>query len=132
MTRKPCAKADPIEQEIELALDPGAFIPDRASFSFVSDLDEVALKIAKLTANEPSRAVTLCETFLAACYAKIEELDDSSGRFGQFVAELYCGWIEAGQAEGAMLWLNPSDNQGVHFLIDEVRAKTAWEDRQEN
>jgi tetratricopeptide (TPR) repeat protein len=30
-----------------------------------------------------------------------------------------------------MLWLNPSDNQGVRFLIDEVRAKTAWEDRRE-
>ena len=30
-----------------------------------------------------------------------------------------------------MLWLNPSDNQGVRFLIDEVRAKTAWEDREE-
>jgi tetratricopeptide (TPR) repeat protein len=27
-----------------------------------------------------------------------------------------------------MLWMNPSDNQGVRFLIDEVRAKTAWED----
>jgi hypothetical protein len=30
-----------------------------------------------------------------------------------------------------MIWLNPSDNQGVRFLIDEVRAKTAWEDRRE-
>jgi tetratricopeptide (TPR) repeat protein len=30
-----------------------------------------------------------------------------------------------------MLWLNPSDNQGVRFLIEEVRAKTAWEDRHE-
>jgi hypothetical protein len=29
-----------------------------------------------------------------------------------------------------MLWLNPSDNQGVQFLIDEVKAKTAWEDRE--
>ncbi len=28
-----------------------------------------------------------------------------------------------------MLWLNPSDNQGVRFLIDEVRAKTPWQDR---
>ncbi len=28
-----------------------------------------------------------------------------------------------------MLWLNPSDNQGVRFLIDEVKEKTAWEDR---
>jgi hypothetical protein len=29
-----------------------------------------------------------------------------------------------------MLWLNPADNQGVRFLIDDVRAKTAWEDRE--
>jgi hypothetical protein len=27
-----------------------------------------------------------------------------------------------------MLWLNPSDNQGVRFLIDEVRAGTAWKE----
>jgi hypothetical protein len=25
-----------------------------------------------------------------------------------------------------MLWLNPSDNQGVRFIIDEVRAKEPW------
>lgn len=30
-----------------------------------------------------------------------------------------------------MLWLDPSDDQGVSFLIDEVRSKTAWEDRRE-
>lgn len=29
-----------------------------------------------------------------------------------------------------MLWLNPSDNQGVRFLIEEVKAKKAWEDRE--
>ena len=29
-----------------------------------------------------------------------------------------------------MLWLNPSDNQGVRFLIDDVKARTAWEDRE--
>ncbi len=34
------------------------------------------------------------------------------------------------EAEGVfvrMLWLNPSDNQGVRFLIDAVRTRTAWE-----
>jgi hypothetical protein len=30
-----------------------------------------------------------------------------------------------------MLWLNPSDNQGVRFLIDDVRMKRAWEDRRD-
>ncbi len=29
-----------------------------------------------------------------------------------------------------MLWLNPSDNQGVRFLIDDVREGTVWEERE--
>ncbi|MGD8520720.1 MAG: cytoplasmic protein [Desulfobacterales bacterium] len=29
-----------------------------------------------------------------------------------------------------MLWLNPSDNQGVRFIIDDIRAGTAWEERE--
>jgi tetratricopeptide (TPR) repeat protein len=36
---------------------------------------------------------------------------------------------EAGRVFDRMLWLNPSDNQGVRFLVDEVRARTAWEER---
>lgn len=101
MTRKRSRQGDSIEHEIERVLNPGAFIPYGASFSFVSELDEVAAKIAKLASSDPARAVTLYETFLAACYLKIEELDDSSGSFGQFVGELYCGWIKARQAGGA-------------------------------
>jgi tetratricopeptide (TPR) repeat protein len=38
---------------------------------------------------------------------------------------------EAERVFDRMLWLNPSDNQGVRFLIDEVRSKMAWEDRRE-
>ena len=34
---------------------------------------------------------------------------------------------EAGRVFDRMLWLNPSDNQGVRFLIDHVRAKAPWE-----
>ena len=45
MTRKRLAQVDPIEHQIELALNPGAFIPDRACFSFVGELDEVAARI---------------------------------------------------------------------------------------
>jgi len=36
---------------------------------------------------------------------------------------------EAERVFDRMLWLNPSDNQGVRFLIDDVRAGTAWEER---
>jgi tetratricopeptide (TPR) repeat protein len=35
---------------------------------------------------------------------------------------------EAKRIFDRMLWLNPSDNQGVRFLIDEVKARTAWEE----
>jgi len=37
---------------------------------------------------------------------------------------------EAERVFDRMLWLNPSDNQGVRFLIDEVKAKRAWENRE--
>jgi tetratricopeptide (TPR) repeat protein len=36
---------------------------------------------------------------------------------------------EAERVFNRMLWLNPSDNQGVRFLIDMVRVRTPWEDR---
>jgi hypothetical protein len=132
MTRKQRRQGDPIEQEIERALNPGAFIRDHACFSFVSDLDAVAAMIARLVSSDPARAVTLYETFLAACYVKIEELDDSSGSFGQFVDDLYCGWIEARQADGAdpdetasrlLTWMD-QDDYGFcyHLEVDAVKV----------
>ncbi len=101
MKREPRRGADPIERQIELALNPGAFIPDRACFSFVSGLEEVAAQIAKLAGTDPARATALYETFVAGCYAKAEELHDSSGSFGQFARDLICGWIKARQSCGA-------------------------------
>src|ERR1035438_4134152 len=41
------------------------------------------------------------ETFLAGCHGKADELDDSSGSFGQFAQDLICLWIKASQASGA-------------------------------
>jgi tetratricopeptide (TPR) repeat protein len=38
---------------------------------------------------------------------------------------------EAERVFGRMLWLNPSDNQGVRFLIGEVRARRTWEEHRE-
>ena len=98
MTR---GKRDPVEREIEVVLNSGTFVSDRACFSFVNDLHQVATLIAKLSDAEPPRAVELYETFLAGCYEKVEQLDDSSGSFGQFVGELHAGWIRASQAAGA-------------------------------
>jgi uncharacterized Zn finger protein len=131
MTRKRRPQGDPIEQEIELAFNPGTFIPYGGCFSFVSDLGEIAAKIAELVGSDPARAVTLYETFLAACYLKIEELDDSSGSFGQLVEELYCGWIEARQASGAdpdetasrlLTWMD-QDDYGFCYQLERDAVK---------
>jgi hypothetical protein len=101
MKRTPRHQPDPIERQIELALSPGAFIGDHACFSFVSDLEEVAARIDTLRKADAARAAGLYETFLAGCHEKAEELDDSSGSFGQFAGDLICRWIKARQVSGA-------------------------------
>jgi len=37
---------------------------------------------------------------------------------------------EAERVFERMLWLNPTDNQGMRFLIEKVRARTAWKERE--
>ena len=101
MKRNSRGTADPMERQIERALRPGEFIHDRASFAFVSGLEQVANGIKELIATEPSRAAALCEAFLAGCHAKAEQLDDSSAYFGMFVKDLICLWIKGRQAAGA-------------------------------
>jgi hypothetical protein len=86
---------DIIEREIESTLRPRTFIRDGACFSFVNGLETVAAKVAALIGSDPRRAATLYETFLAGCAAKANELDDSSGGFGQFAGDIICGWIKA-------------------------------------
>jgi hypothetical protein len=92
---------DPLEREIEAALDPGRFVGDHSCFSFVSDLEKVESDIARLIQSEPGRSVALYDAFLAGCYEKADDLDDSSGSFGMFVEDLFCGWVKARQANGA-------------------------------
>lgn len=96
MNRERPAKTDPLEREIELALKPGAFIHDRACSKFAGELDELASRIAKLESTDPARAVALYEAFLAGCYEKVEEVDDSSGSFGQTAGQLFCASGEPG------------------------------------
>ncbi len=91
-------KGDPVEHAIEDALDPGRFVHDRACFSFVTDLEQVEAEIERIVRMEPQRAVALYEAFVAGCYEKANEVDDSSGSLGTFVADLFCGWIQARQA----------------------------------
>ena len=131
MKRQPRGRPDPLERQIELALSPGTFIRDQASFSFVSGLEEVAATIGKLTRTDPERATALCETFLAGCYEKAEELDDSSGSFGQFAVDLICAWIKARQASGAdpdetaarlLAWMD-DDPYGFCYHLEKDAAK---------
>src|ERR1017187_7223992 len=131
MKRKPRLGADPMERQMEVALNPGAFIPDRACYSFAIELEEVAAGIGKLAGADPVRATALYETFLAGCYEKAEELDDSSGSFRQFVGELICGWIKARQASGAeadetaaiLLARMDDDPYGFCYQIEKDAAK---------
>jgi hypothetical protein len=131
MKRKPRRGADPIEGQMELALNPGAFIPDRECFSFVSGLEEVAAEVAKLIGTDSARAATLYETFLAGCYEKAEEFHDSSGYLGQFVAGLIRGWIKARQASGAdpdetvvglLAWMD-NDPYALCYEVEKDAAK---------
>jgi hypothetical protein len=99
--RKRMTRRDPVEIEIERALSPGAFIRDGACFSFVSSLEGVAAQIDQLQKTDPARAAGLYESFLAGCREKADELDDSSGSFGQFASDLICRWIKASQTSDA-------------------------------
>ncbi len=101
MTRRRPRRRDPLEAAIEVALQPGRFIAYGAGWDFVSSLEEVAAQLEQLVRTRLERAMGLYETFLAGCYEKAEELDDSSGNFGMFVDSLYCGWIKARQAAGS-------------------------------
>jgi hypothetical protein len=112
-------RGDPMEEKIEHALRPGDFIGYRSTSDFEQDLDHVKQEIAKLSkAGEAQRAVTLFETFIAGCYLKAEEIDDSSGSFGMFVSDLFCSWIQTRQAAKAdatdtakrlFLWMEKDD-----------------------
>jgi len=148
LNRKASRAADPLERSIEAALDPGRFVYDRACFSFVRDLEEVESDVARLMGTAPDRAASLYEAFLAGCYEKVEEVDDSSGSFGTFVTTLFCGWIKARQAAGRapaetatrlLAWMDDDpfgfcyqlekdvakvlDKAGLAALTDQVRAR---------
>jgi hypothetical protein len=74
------------------------------------------------------------ELFIAGCYEKAEEIDDSRGVFGQFVGELFCDWMRVRQAAGAdpdetarmlLSWM-ANDDYGFCYEI-ERRAVDAFD-----
>jgi len=84
---------------------------------------EVSLRIGKLSLGNDFIGVLLwghidnrpflrCMHGFGLCLWRLERFDEAERVFDR------------------MLWLNPSDNQGVRFLIDEVKAKTIWKNRE--
>ena len=125
MTRK--QKSDPLLAEIKRGLMPGRFVRYDDMFDFTGNLDEVEAKIASLVDNgEAERAVALYELFLAGCYDKMEECDDSGANLSMFWTELFCGWIQARQAaelpasetvEQILRWME-NDDYGFCYRIE--------------
>ena len=134
-TRRP-GRRDPLEAAIEVALQPGRFIAYRAGWDFVSSLEEVAGQLDTLVRTDARRAVGLYETFLAGCYEKAEELDDSGGNFSTFVVSLYCGWIRARQAASAdadetarlLLGRMETDPYGFTYTLERDAVKVMSKD----
>ena len=84
--------------ELERALELGEFIPYNHSWDFVRSLEDVKHKVdALVKEGQAERAVSLYEIFLAGCYEKAEEIDDSGGNLGMFFQDLFWAWIKARQ-----------------------------------
>lgn len=123
MARK---RRDELEQDVQQVLAPGVFVGYRDSWVFVEDVETVRGKIAPLIrTGEAERAVVLLETFIAGCYEKSEEIDDSSGSFGQLVEQLFYDWVRARQAahaepdetaETLLSWMEDDDYGYCHRL----------------
>lgn len=91
-------RVHPLIQAIEGALAPGTFIAYGRSWDFVRNLDGVKDQLdAMVKAGQARQAVDLYETFLAGCYDKADEIDDSGGNLGDFFHRLFVSWIRARQ-----------------------------------
>ncbi len=112
-------RTHPLVEAIERSLAPGTFIPYGRSSDFVRDLERVKSQLdAMVEADEARQAVGAYETFLAGCYDKAGEVDDSGGNLGMFFQELFVSLIEARQRAGAA----PADT---------VRCVLQWMDHDE-
>ena len=126
---KPSTEIETIEFAIEDALRPGDFIEYDFSWSFTSGLEAVRSIIENFTIREPVRGIDLIETFIAACYEKADEIDDSSGSFGDFVEALFCSWVNARQradcaaketVDRLLAWIDNDDYGFTYNLEKEV------------
>lgn len=111
--------SDPLATAIEQALDLGRFVSYRQSWDFVSELERVKGELdALVEQGEAERALSLYELFLAGCYEKAEEIDDSGGNLGGFFETLFTSWVDARQKAG-------------HSAHETVRQILSWMDNDE-
>jgi len=124
-------RRDAIDQALEYALRLGDFIDYGAAWSFITELEEVSEQVEQLLPEESERAIKLYETFIAGCYEKADEIDDSSGNLGMFVEKLFCGWIKARQAahvdgektaEKLLGWMD-KDDYGFCYHLEREAVK---------
>ena len=96
------------------------------------NLDEVKDRLdAMVKAGRARQAVELYEAFLAGCYDKADEIDDSGGNLGDFFQQLFVSWVRARQRAGCsaedtvrliMRWID-RDNYGFCHDIEGTVAK---------
>ncbi len=122
-------QVDPLERAIENALQPNTFIGWREVSDFIEGLEVVAGDVEKLLGTDASRAVRLFETFIAGCFEKANDVDDSGGSLVMFVETLFSGWIKARAAADAdpdqtakmiLGWMDKDDFGLCHQLEQEV------------
>lgn len=125
-------RRDPLLAEIEQDLMSGQYIRYDEMSEFVGQLHQIQDKLDVLVAGgEADRAIGLYEVFLAGCYEKMEECDDSKADMGMFWPHLFCGWVKARQAAGRpagdtvqqILKWKKNDNYGLCYDIEKEVAK---------
>ncbi|MBF0217740.1 MAG: hypothetical protein HQL30_12200, partial [Candidatus Omnitrophica bacterium] len=122
-------KKDPLLAEIEDVLDFGRYVSYGAGWDFVSGLERVKTRLDGLVKEGLyARAVGLYELFIAGCYEKIEDVDDSGGNFGAFFENLFLAWVVARQKAGLdpeetvnqILKMVDNDEYGVCYGIEKM------------
>lgn len=125
-------KPDTIEQTMEIALCPGRFIRYDETFEFIQSLENVKAGIDRVIQDDPQRSLEIIEIFIAGCYEKIDEIDDSGGSLGMFLEELFAAWIRARQAANSdphetvktLIHWRDNDDWGFCHDIEKTAVKT--------
>jgi len=125
--------AEKIIPLIEEALKFGRFIEYKEGYDFLERLNRPLEMIQRLvTCGQYVQAVRYYELFIAGCYHKADEVDDSADGLGMFLDDLLVGWIKARQKAGlpaqetvdlVIKWIE-NDDSGFCCGWEEIFAKT--------